>query len=373
MKLIHVLIAESDGRVSGRELRDLANFADMTRSGTVLQFFIGDFSCQKRVGTQSSTVLSVPGGTIDALNRQIEMEQPDAIVFEGVALLAAIEATRMRYPSLPIIIDFHNVEGDLYRKLRHARAPAFLRPLLCKLSASQLRAAELADRRAAELCSMIWVCSDEDRRRVLEFAPQCNTAVIANPIPDLGLPEELAFEGGRNEVLFVGHLGYDPNKFAARFLARELAPLLGKRLPEAKLHVCGRNPSRKLIDLLRSRGVKVTANPETLAPVYAAAAVTAIPLRHGGGTRIKVLEAMSAGCPIVATSIAVEGLGMEPGRHYLHAESAEDFCAAIVRVFEDPSLENALREAGRTFVQSRFSPDVRARAVQAALQRVIGT
>jgi polysaccharide biosynthesis protein PslH len=373
MKLIHVLLAEPGGQVSGRELRDCANYEDMIRTATVVQFLIDDFLYQKRVKGHSSTVVNVSDHAIEALMREVERIQPDGVVFEGVALLHVIEAVRRLHPALPIAVDFHNVEGTLYRNLREARIPQFLRPLIRTVVSSGYKAAEIADRRVVALSTMVWVCSEDDRSSVLEFAPTSDVVTVPNPIPDWGFQEGPVTEEPRTEVVFVGHLGYDPNKFAVRFLADKLAPLLAQRVPQARLHVCGRNPSRKLVHFLRRHGVKVTENPATLAPIYGAAAVAAIPLRHGGGTRIKVLEAMAAGCPIVATAKAVEGLGMEPGRHYLLAESAREFATEIARVFEDSSLRDALRESGRVFVHSRFSAEARTQAVRSALNRLVAT
>lgn len=371
MKFLQVLLAEPDEIVSGGRLRDASNFSDLNRIGTAFQFVIRDFSYSKRSKDTPRTVVEINPRAIAALLEEIDRSNPQGIVFEGVAMLQAMEAVRLHHPALPMTVDFHNVEGVLYRDVKEARSPWFLRALLWPLRAARYRAVEAADKRAAALADTVWVCSDADRKAVELLAPGRPVFTVPNPIPQWEISETGAGDSGDDTVVFVGHLGYEPNKFAVRFLARRVAPRLFKARPQAQLHVCGRNPSPELVGFLRRRGVHVTANPVSLAPIYSSAAVTAIPLRHGGGTRIKVLEALAAGCPVVATNKAVEGLGMEPDRHFLHAETADEFVASIIRVLDSPQLQGRLRAAGRDFVQERYSDAARARAVQLALEALV--
>src|SRR5690606_20448151 len=102
-----------------------------------------------------------------------------------------------------------------------------------------------------------------------------------------------------------------------------------------------------------------TANPPDLRPAYAQARMAVMPLLDGGGTRIKVLEALTVGCPIVATAKAVEGLGLLPDVHYLEANASDEFIAAIQRIYSDSALARRLVAQGKKFAEDHFSEPVR--------------
>ena len=117
----------------------------------------------------------------------------------------------------------------------------------------------------------------------------------------------------------------------------------------------------------KSPFVDIVADPADLAPLYRAADMVLLPLSEGGGSRIKVLEALAVGVPVVATAKAVEGLDLHPGRHYLAAETPRDFAAAAERLVREPDLGEQLREEGRAFVQAAHGQDAITGNVRAAL------
>jgi glycosyltransferase involved in cell wall biosynthesis len=170
-----------------------------------------------------------------------------------------------------------------------------------------------------------------------------------------------------DEVLFVGHLGYRPNCRAVAELATLIFPQVNAQHPNVSLHICGRRPKRSLTVRLARMGVRLTASPKDLAPIYARATLTAMPIREGGGTRIKVVEALACGCPVVATAKAVEGHGLRDDHEFILAETAAEFQSAISRLLGDKDLRQRLRAAGHRFLAANLAPDVRERAVRTAL------
>ncbi|TRL38686.1 glycosyltransferase family 4 protein [Rhizobium straminoryzae] len=367
MTYLQVILSRNDDHASGSELRDAANYSNLSSFSSVIRFFLKKSDGASSKGDLSATVLHLKRESIAELLRVIGETNPRILLFESVTLLEAVEAVRLAYPDLRIILDFHNVESRLYRDMRLARWPAPLRPLGAALLRRRTEKALEADRRVVEHATAVWVCSEEDRRLVHAFGVDRPVFVVPNPIPDWCLSASDGNAGNGGDVLFVGQLRYGPNKLAVRELATRIMPRLQRMRPDAGLHVCGRNPSRKMQRLLAGTGAKLTANPRDLAPIYAAAGVAAIPLRQGGGTRLKVLEALAVGCPVVATAKAVEGLGLVPGRHYLAAETPEDFAEMLARVLADAGLAADLREAGRTFVLSNYGDGVRCETVRQAV------
>lgn len=367
MTYLQVSLEQDENQASGRELRDGANYLNMSNFSSVSRIFLKRKVTTDKKSGRSATVAPLEKEGIEHLLYIIRDVKPHAVLFESVTLLQAVEAVRRVEPTLPLIVDFHNVESRLYREMRLARWPRMMRPVAALVLQKRVRQAVEADRRVAQCATSLWVCSDADRRLVQSIGIDRPVFVVANPIPawSLAASAECCAEGG--DVLFVGHLGYGPNKLAVRELALEIMPRLRRIIPDARLHVCGRGPGRKLQRLVAACGARLTSDPPDLAQAYATASVTAIPLRQGGGTRLKVLEALAVGCPVVATAKAVEGLDLVPGRHYLRAETPEQFSAVLAKVLSDAPLRMRLREAGRTFVLTNFGDEARREAVRMAL------
>ena len=169
-------------------------------------------------------------------------------------------------------------------------------------------------------------------------------------------------------MLFVGHLGYHPNRRAVHELCAAILPRLRRLRPDTRLHVCGRSPAPALARLVEAAGGRLTADPPDLGDAYRRAAVVAVPLREGGGTRIKIIEALAIGRPIVATAKAVEGLGLAPGTHYVRAETPREFATALARLLDDPDGARALAARGGEVVEARFGSQAREAAYSEALK-----
>jgi glycosyltransferase involved in cell wall biosynthesis len=157
---------------------------------------------------------------------------------------------------------------------------------------------------------------------------------------------------GRFHVLFVGTLGYPPNTDAARFLCRDIFPHLHDR---AHLDIAGPGAPPDLQRLANKQAITLHGMVPDLAPLYATAAVAAVPIRAGGGTRIKILEAFAHRVPVVSTSVGAEGLDVMPGRDFLCADGAQAFAAACCRVAADHGLAANLRDAGTALLRRRYA------------------
>jgi glycosyltransferase involved in cell wall biosynthesis len=161
-----------------------------------------------------------------------------------------------------------------------------------------------------------------------------------------------------NHLVFTGSMDWLPNEDAIRYFTAEIMPLIRKSIPEVKLTVVGRNPFPGLIELgKRDPSIIVTGRVDDVRPYIERAAAYVIPLRIGGGTRLKVYEAMAMERPLISTSVGAEGLPLTDGQELLLADTPEDFAAAVVRVLQDRSLAMSLGTRAAATVRERFGWD----------------
>ncbi len=155
-------------------------------------------------------------------------------------------------------------------------------------------------------------------------------------------------------VMFFGALNYFPNQDGLLYFLREVWSLIEKSNPKARLKIVGQHPTPEILAHQGPR-VEVAGKVDDLRPHLASAAVSIAPLRIGGGTRFKILEAMAMAKPVVSTSLGAEGIDAEPGRHLLLGDDAASFAAAVSRVLGDPQLGSRLGREGRALVEERYS------------------
>ena len=262
--------------------------------------------------------------------------QFDAIHFDHPHTALAWPLLRKLQPTARLVLDAHNVEAEILERLA-LLAPRWKRPLY-RLQAERIRKLE---RGLAQAMDLILTCSPRDADTFRAMGAR-RVRVVPNGVPAFAP----APGAERREVLFVGSMDWKPNADAAVTLARDVWPLVRGKLPGARLVLVGRNPPPH-VQALAAGDVIVAGGVPSVQPYLESARATAIPLRAGSGTRIKILEAWGAGVPVVASRIAAEGLPYRAGRDLILAEGPEDFARALERVFADASLASRLAAAGR--------------------------
>jgi glycosyltransferase involved in cell wall biosynthesis len=199
------------------------------------------------------------------------------------------------------------------------------------------------------------VCSEADRAAAAARMSPDRIAVIPNAVRP---PEPPALRQPREEFRFllVGSFGYAPNEDAALFFAEDIWPRLVAESPRpVRAVLAGAGPTPAVVGLGRMPGIAVTGPVDTMAPCYAGADAAINPIRAGGGTRIKAIEAFAHGVPLVSTSIGAEGHDVEHERHVLIADGAADFARACLRLVREPWLGRALAEQAHALYRERYA------------------
>ena len=250
-------------------------------------------------------------------------------------------------PDLPAVLVLHNVGWHYYAS--RARAASGVRRTALSLEAARFRRHHA--RRLGRYRTLIAV-SDRDREDVCSVT-RTRVEVVPNGVAsDELLPADGPGEPGT--LLFTGTLGHPPNAEGIRWFVEQAWAGIRAARPEARLLVVGRGPPRSVLDLGRRDGVDVVGPVADMAPFFARASVVVAPLLSGGGTRLKILEALACGRAVVSTTRGCEGLDLANERELLVADGAEDFTAAALRLLDDSALRERLARAGREAVERRY-------------------
>jgi glycosyltransferase involved in cell wall biosynthesis len=288
--------------------------------------------------------VAVAPETTAALWRAVRDWRADAVHLQGTFGAAAV-ALQRGSAGLPAVLDDACVYHVSYRRAA-AVAPTALGQARGLVRSWRLRRFETAlARRAAAVVSV----SEEEAALVRRMAPATAVVVAPNGVD----PDSVTPSPPGDAALFVGLLSYAPNRDAMTWFAREVLPRLGAAGPEVL--VAGRDPGPELTALAAGAPrLSLLGFVPDLAPLYARAGVFVNPMRGGGGTRLKMLEAMAAGKAVVSTTIGAEGLGLTPGRDVVVADGAAAFAAAVRALLADPAEAARLGRAARAVVESRF-------------------
>jgi polysaccharide biosynthesis protein PslH len=285
------------------------------------------------------------------LHRLLRERSFDIVQIEGIHLAGYLPIIRSA-PSHPLVIcDWHDVESD--RMARYSEhAPNWLQDVYARRTAGLLRSAE---RKLLADCDAHVMVSDRDLQLLRAMAPQIKARVIENGV-DVALypaPPQSANEAGTS-VVFVGSMDFHPNIDAAAYFAREVWPKIHAQALELQFVIVGSRPVAAVRELAKLPGVVVTGTVEDVRPYYRNAMAAVAPLRIAGGTRLKILEAMAAGVPVVATRIGAEGLEIKSGQDFLLGDTPDEMASCVSLLYGSPALRGQLCSRGRELVKARY-------------------
>jgi glycosyltransferase involved in cell wall biosynthesis len=247
------------------------------------------------------------------------------------------------------ILNVHNVESDNARQMMLNGTGAVTKVIYWL----QWRAYEFYERLYVPKCDLLLAASRADAETYGRLAPGVKTVVIPNAVDTEALkplppPEE------PHSLIFPGRMDYPPNFQAVHIFCQEILPRVAVTFPSVRFYIVGKNPPESVRELA-SDHVVVTGFVEDVIPFWRKTAALVVPLSIGGGTRIKILEAMALGRPVISTSKGCEGLEVIHEKHLLIADDPERFAEHVIRVLKNPEEYFEMSRAARKLVEEKYS------------------
>jgi glycosyltransferase involved in cell wall biosynthesis len=252
--------------------------------------------------------------------------------------------------AVPIVLFEHNVEYMIWKRLHEVEKSPARRALLA-LEWRKMRAYEA---RACARAGLTVAVSEADRARLRASAPGADIRAIPTGVDTAYFHPNGTMEAPAT-LVFTGSMDWYPNEDAIIYFIESILPGIRREVPGVSLAVVGRDPSERLRAAGSAAGVRVTGTVPDVRPYVAEAMVYVVPLRVGGGTRLKIFEALAMGKAVVSTRVGAEGLPLVPGQHFLEADSPEGFAREVVTLLRDPGRRRTLGLAGRRLMEERYS------------------
>jgi len=251
--------------------------------------------------------------------------------------------------SLPTLIIAHNIEATVWSR-RAEYASSFPERLYMGMQAWKMAQFE---KRSFRRAGHVVTVSEEEQQTAKQWGAR-TTWLVSN-----GVDTEYLHPGAEapepNSLLFLGSLDWQPNRDALQYLLREILPEIQSIHPLAKLRIVGRQPATRLREQMEGlRGVEWVGEVPDIRPHFVRASVVLVPLRIGGGSRIKILESMSMGKAVVATPVGAEGLEVVSGEHCMIADSPAEFSRCVAELLNAPERVAALGRNGRALVVQQY-------------------
>jgi len=266
---------------------------------------------------------------------------------------------------VPVVIDEHNVEYDLLRRMA-LRDGLSLRKVYNLIEASKFQREEVA---AVRDSALTLVTSTRDEALLKESVADLRTAVITNGVDVAHFKRP---DGPRkpDTAVFVGATHYFPNEEGIHFFMRDMIGLIRQERPDFRFVIVGGKPPPSILEY-QSDSVIVTGYVDDVRPYMWESSVFVVPLRMGGGTRFKIVEALAAGIPVVSTRLGAEGIPVTHGREVMLGDTPADFARGVVDILASPEKAESLIRTGLTFVKEYFDWSVIGGNLEKALAALV--
>ncbi|MBL8136154.1 MAG: glycosyltransferase [Acidobacteria bacterium] len=287
--------------------------------------------------------------------------RPDLVYCDHLSM-----AEYARPLGVPIVYDAHNVEHAILRRFAATQGNVLARAA----GALEWRRVRAYERDVCRASRLVLAVSDVDRRALAVLAgPSVAFATVPIAVDGAG-GEPIREVTPDARVLFLGGLHWPPNADGLATFVRDIWPLVRAARPDATLMSVGRDDHPVAQLCRRAPGVTLTGWVPDIDPFVRQSRVLVVPLRAGSGMRVKILEAMARGLPVVSTSVGCEGIEIEPGRHLLVEDDPARFAAAVARVLNDDVLASRLAGESRALVMRSYDTGAVARTLLGALETV---
>lgn len=265
------------------------------------------------------------------------------------------------------VLDAHNVEYDNFRRMTKLKGNP-IRQYYYQREYEKLYDEEL---RVCRKQDAIFTTSERDKRLFDKDIPEVPKFVIPNGVEiDYFYPSDQKPEP--HSLVFVGSIGYVPNHDGVIFFLDKILPLIRKQIPDIKVYIVGKDPPKE-IRQKAGENVIITGFVEDVRPYVWKSSVYIVPLRMGGGTRLKVLEALAMRKPLVTTSIGCEGIDLTHKEQALIVDEPEKFSESVVQLLKDKKLRHKLSYSGYELVRKKYAWDVIGNHLESAYSELINT
>jgi sugar transferase (PEP-CTERM/EpsH1 system associated) len=298
----------------------------------------------------------------DALSNIWQREDPDVIEVEGIELaqyLFQVADGRQAGQRPLLIFDEHNAEYVLQQRAFETDVRQPRRWVAAAYSVVQWQRLRCYESRACLAADRVVAVSDTDAEALQRLVPGLvpivvpngvDTDLYAQPVPTLPADKQ----PGSRDLVFTAKMDFRPNIDAVLWFAEKVLPAIRQDMPDVRFWVVGKDPHPRLAPLAEDPGVVITGWVDDVRPYIAGAAVYVIPLRIGGGTRLKVLEAMAMSKAIVSTTLGCEGFELESGRELVMADTPSEFAATVLNLLRNPDRGQQLGATARRFAEDNY-------------------
>jgi glycosyltransferase involved in cell wall biosynthesis len=278
----------------------------------------------------------------------LERHRYDAVHFDTISLMQYADLVPA---GVATVLDHHNIESHMLVR----RAENEENPLKRRYFMLEAKRVQQLEREWCPRVDLNIVCSDVDGERLEEIAPGSTVRTVPNGV-DVDFFNAPAGGERAPRIIFVGTLDWYPNTAAVRYIAHEIWPRLRERLPDVECDIIGGSPPQDLVELAgRDDRFHVHGFVDDIHPWMEQALAYLCPIRDGGGTKLKILDALAMSKAIVAHPIACEGIDVTPGLDVVFAESVDEYVEAVVRLREDAPLRAGLERNARRLAVDRYA------------------
>jgi polysaccharide biosynthesis protein PslH len=251
--------------------------------------------------------------------------------------------------AIPVrFLDMHNIESNLLRRYAESEKN-LLRKIYAYITSRKL---EKYETETAQIFNGIFVCSDNDQKLLMELGVRVPVVAVSNGIdPSLFKEPPRKIEYG--EIVFVGSMDYHANISGVMYFVKEIFPLILARIPDAKFSIVGKNPGDEIFSLA-SKNIRVTGKVDDVRPFLSQASLVIVPLIVGGGTRLKILEAMAMAKAVVSTSLGCEGINANNGETIWLEDTPESFASRVVSLLMNYEEAEIMGKKAREFVIQNY-------------------
>jgi len=283
----------------------------------------------------------------------LERETFDVVQIEGIELAPYLDVIEEAEPRPFVVFDDHNCEYLLQKRTFKTDLANPFRWPAAIYSFIQWQRLKRYEAKVCRRADHVLAVSQADAAALKKIVPQVEITVVPNGIDTSVYTPKLV--NHRNPLtVFTGTMDFRPNVDAVLWYTRQVWPLIKAEEPEARFVVVGQRPHKRLEELRRDPSIRVTGHVEEVRPYIKEASVYVAPLRMGGGTRLKLLEAMAMGKPVVATRLGAEGYPITDGQELLLADSPTAFAQAVIELLRSRTLRADLGRAARSFVEANY-------------------